>query len=183
VGILEVEAGRVLIEPGSRPFVVLQQRHLHVLAGGHGAEGCRHLKGPADPEARHPVRRAADQAGAIEQHLSGVRRELPVQHIEEGRLARTVGPDQGDDLARGHVEPYAGERFHAAVGLGEVPYAENRHRANTRTRMAAPIPARQYSTLRAIVSCSQVKATAPQTGPVSVCTPPSSTMTNPSTER
>ncbi len=47
----------------------------------------------------------------------------------------------------------------------------------------APSSARQYSVARITVSCSQVKTPAPTTGPASVCTPPSSTITSPSTDR
>ena len=43
--------------------------------------------------------------------------------------------------------------------------------------------ARQYAISRDTASSSQVKSAAPHTGPVSVCTPPSSTITSPSTER
>ena len=48
--------------------------------------------------------------------------------------------------------------------------------------MITPNRPRQYSVLRAIVSCSHVNADAPTTGPASVCTPPSSTMTSASTD-
>ena len=49
--------------------------------------------------------------------------------------------------------------------------------------MRAPTIARQYSVVRASVSCSHVNAAAPSSGPNSALRPPSSTITSASTER
>ncbi len=57
---------------------------------------------------------------------------------------------------------------------------EHQHQQQDRSRRAARASTRSA---RTIVSCSQVKAAAPTTGPASVCTPPSSTITSPSIER
>ena len=49
--------------------------------------------------------------------------------------------------------------------------------------MMTPSSARQNSVWRMMVSCSTANTEAPTIGPTSVCRPPSSTITMPSTER
>ncbi len=41
---------------------------------------------------------------AVEHHPAGVGTQQPAEHVEGGRLARAVGAEQGDRLARGHLE-------------------------------------------------------------------------------
>src|ERR1700712_1314832 len=139
---------------------------------------------------------------AVEHDGAGVWPELAVDHVEAGGLAGAVRPQQRQQLAGGQVKRDIGYRGHAAVGLLQISYLEQAHhctsslskrlrmkptmpcgKVSTSSRMMPPNSARQYSVSRASRPCSQVKTTPPTSGPVSVCTPPSSTMTRPSTER
>src|SRR5690606_35665192 len=139
---------------------------------------------------------------------AGVGRELAHQHVEAGRLACPVRPDQRDDLAGRDAEADVVDRDDSAEGLAQAGHLEHRrtagrdHRSpsagirrariapampagksSTSSRMIPPSRARQYWVSRARESCCQVKATAPTIGPVTACTPPSRTITSASTER
>src|SRR5579875_3172334 len=57
---------------------------------------------------------------ALELDRSGARRNDVREHVEEGRLARAVGPDDGADLAFAELERDVVDRSQAAVALGEV---------------------------------------------------------------
>jgi len=56
-------------------------------------------------------------------------------------------------------------------------------KARTRAMITTPRKRRQRSVARAISSCSPTKASAPTTGPLTVCTPPSNTISSPSIDR
>ena len=69
-----------------------------------------------DGVAAHVVAEHADAAG--------VGREQAREQLHERRLAGAVGPEQGDELARGDAERDAVEGPHGAVGLDHVHDAE-----------------------------------------------------------
>ena len=138
----------------------------------------------------------------LEPHDAGVGRELAVQHVEAGGLARAVGADQRQQLAGVDGEGDVGDRLHAAERLVQArrPAAPRVMRGSRQRASSALRPptrpcgktqhdqqdhqrrARRARTrcARASASRSQVKIAAPTTGPVSVSTPPSSTITSPS---
>ena len=136
-------------------------------------------------------------------HSAGVGRKLAADDVEAGRLARAVRPDQRQHLAGGDIEADIVDCMHAAERLGELAHGEKAHarlrfahkpvgeRAGDAARempapgarITRPRSARQKVVWRMTVSCSQVKIAAPTIGPLNVWTPPSSTMTMPSSER
>src|SRR5262249_60626965 len=131
------------------------------------------------------------------------RLELPVDHIETGRLSGAVRPDHGKEFTSRDIEADIVDRAHAAECLGQranlkdlahdlapalrqidekaptIPCGN----ASTSSRMISPRSARQYSVCRITVSCRVANTDAPTIGPVRVWMPPSSTITRPSIER
>src|SRR5262245_5723662 len=182
--------------------VVADQRHLHVLGHGHRAEGRRHLEGTADAEAPDVARMQADDAAAGQGDVAAVGRELPVDHVEAGRLAGAVWADQRQELAVAQLEADVLDGVHAAERLGQVAHGEDAHagflraasrllsaptmppgNTSTSSRITRPSKPRQNAVWRMMLSCSTVKTAAPTIGPVKVWMPPSSTMTMASIER
>src|SRR4249919_1956615 len=181
---------------------VRDQRHLHIFDDGHRAERGSDLKGPAYAEPPYSTRLKACDVAALEQNFTGIGRELPIDHVEAGRLARAVGPDHREKFARCDIKADIVDGMHAAECLGQGADGEHAHgfipalrqideraptmpcgKASTRSRMMMPSRARQYSVWRITVSCSVVKTEAPTIGPVMVWMPPSNTMTRPSIDR
>ena len=78
------------------------------------------------PSIRRPAKRISPTSGA----------KTPGDHVEDGRLAGAVRPDQPDDGAFGDVERHAGDRAQAAEGLGDVADLEERH--GPQSRFARP---------------------------------------------
>src|SRR5262245_28898032 len=182
--------------------VVARERHLHVLGYRHRAERRRHLEGAADAEAPDVARVQADDAAAGQGDVATIGRELPVDHVEAGRLARAVGSDQRQELAVAQVEADVLDGMHAAECLGQVVHGEDAHarflraesrlpsaptmppgNTSTSSRITRPSKPRQNAVWRMMLSCSTVKTAAPTIGPVKVWMPPSSTMTMASIER
>ncbi len=78
----------------------------HVLGRGQVEKGPRGLEGAPQAEPGDPVgRHGADQAPAHPDG-SGRRPEQPVDQVEEGGLSGPVRPDEGHDLALGHLEAH-----------------------------------------------------------------------------
>src|SRR5262249_39054417 len=158
-----------------------------------------------DTEPPDRARLEPADAAIAEPDVARVRRELAVDHVEAGRFAGAVRPDQRQELALGDVEADVVDGAQAAERLCQVAHREHAHgrvegralrdsklvsppttppgKASTRSRITPPSSARQYSVCRMIISCSIAKAVAPTTGPVSVWMPPSRTITMASTER
>ena len=62
-------------------------------------------------------------------------RDLAVEHVEAGGLARAVGADQRQQFAGRDAEAHIVHGLHAAVGLGQVrATAQHRHRADLSRR-------------------------------------------------
>jgi len=80
--------------------VVRQQRDLDVSRPSWSRRS-RRLEGAADTEARNAVRRSCGHPFSVQEHLPASGRELAVQQVEAGRLARAVRPDERDHLAGG----------------------------------------------------------------------------------
>src|SRR5262249_51627810 len=106
----------------------------HVLEHGHRRKEREVLERPRDTALDDPVRRCTQQALAIEDNLSAFRPVEPGHHVEERRLARSVGPDQADDLAARYVEGDAVECDDAAEAARDVPHLEQRHSARSLLR-------------------------------------------------
>src|SRR5829696_3146983 len=91
----------------------------HVLPGAHGVEEPDVLEGTPDAQLRPLVRPELRYVTAPEDE--GPRRGLiqPADHVEEGGLARAVGPDQADDPTLGDVEADLADGDEPAEDLGD----------------------------------------------------------------
>ena len=88
-----------------RPARLVQERgERHVLQHTEVAERFYDLERPGDAFLDHRVRFEARQARACERYLSGGRREEAGDQIEDGGLARAVGPYQPQHLALPQLE-------------------------------------------------------------------------------
>src|SRR6188472_285725 len=178
------------------------QRHLHVLGDRHRAEGRGDLEGAADAEAPDVARPQPRNALSLKQDFAAVGLALPVDHVEAGRLAGAVRTDHRQEFAGVEIEADVVDGVHPAERLRKIADRQDAHgavlraanhlpmaptmpvgNASTSTRMTAPSSPRQNAVWRMMVSCSTANTDAPTMGPVSVCRPPSSTITMPSIER
>ena len=105
---LVLQAGEVQPLPrlaGRLPLIerrAAEHRHQrHVLQHAHVRERPRDLVGAGDAGARDAVRLESRQFAALEADLAAAGGEMPADHVDEGRLARAVGAQQAEDLARG----------------------------------------------------------------------------------
>src|SRR5262249_32129628 len=135
-----------------------------------------------------------DDAAAGQGDVAAIGHELPVDHVEAGRLAGAVGTDQRQELAVAQLKADVLDGVHAAECLGQVAHGEDAHAdflraesrlpsATTGSRIRGRPKRRQNAVWRMMLSCSPVKTAAPTIGPVKVWMPPSSTMTMASIER
>ena len=69
------------------------------------------------PSRQIGARPQADDVAAAQPHDAGVGRELAVQHVEAGALARAIGADQRQKLAGVDGEGDVGHGLHAAERL------------------------------------------------------------------
>src|SRR5262245_30659137 len=107
--------------------MMAQQCHLHVLDDRHGAEGGCDLKGTADAEAPDVAGLKADYAAIGKFDVAAIGRELSVDHVEAGRLARAIGPDQSQELTFADVEADILNGVHAAESLRQITDTEHAH--------------------------------------------------------
>ena len=103
---------------------VREQGELHVLAHGERGEGLGDLERATDAFAPDRLGLQADQLAAGEPHRAGVGSELAADHVEAGRLAGAVGPDQRQHLAGGEVEADVVDGANAAERLGQSAHGE-----------------------------------------------------------
>jgi hypothetical protein len=101
-------------------------RHLDVLAHGQGEERLRHLEGAVDAEMDEAVRREPAHALPGEADLAAIRRVKAGDDVDAGRLARAVGADEAQDLARLQVEAQAVQGAERAEALDEPRDLEDR---------------------------------------------------------
>src|SRR5690606_11848536 len=94
-------------EESAELAVVGEDRHLHVLAHGHGGICGGDLEGAADTEAPDLARAHAGRVPAEDADRTAVAADLAVEHVEAGALARAVGADEGKDLASPQREGHA----------------------------------------------------------------------------
>src|SRR5690606_32173877 len=114
------------------------------------------LEGAADAEPGPPVRRQAGDVMPVERHATPVGVEVAGEAVEQRRLARAVGPDQPDELARLDGQRHciegadAGEALRDGVGLeqghGPPPpdAAVGRPSTDRDTASRARMPAKRF---------------------------------------
>ena len=100
----------------------------HVVQHGHRPEQLDVLEGASDPAPDDPVHGRLQQALTGELDLALVRRVEPRDHVERGRLAGAVRPDQPDDLAFLDVERDPVEGDDPAEPASDIPQREQGHR-------------------------------------------------------
>jgi hypothetical protein len=74
------------------------------------------------------VRRDLGDVLVAEEQLSPRRIVDPADEVEDRRLPGAIGPDDGEDLARLHLEAHPVERLDPAEVDGELARREERHR-------------------------------------------------------
>ena len=118
----------------AQPALLALGGHEHVLEHGQAREEPRELEGAPDAEAEHAVRRGVGDVGAAEAHLTLLDALIAGDDVEQGRLARAVGPDQPVDLALADLEVAGRQRLDPAEGLRDPGDVEQRaHRATPAT--------------------------------------------------
>ena len=103
------------------------QRHEHIVKHAHRAEQLRGLVSARDAGARDAPGRRASELGVRKADAAGVRTIEPADHVQHGRLARTVRSDDAGDPGRLCPEADAGCGPHAAECDSDA-----RHRQRTR---------------------------------------------------
>jgi hypothetical protein len=111
-----------------------EERRLDVLEHGEPAEDAGDLEGAADPAAAQDVGRQATDLLAAEVDLAGVVRDVAGDEVEERRLPRPVGPDDGSQVSRGHDEIHAVDGLDATEVLAQPDGAEGYFSAAGRVR-------------------------------------------------
>src|SRR4029453_9418583 len=86
--------------PSAGAAVVADERHLDVLGHRHRHEGLRHLERASDAQAPNAARGETGDVLPGQHDATAVWRELASYHIEDRRLAGTVGADHRKPRAR-----------------------------------------------------------------------------------
>src|ERR1700694_510584 len=104
----------------SRLRAAEQRSDPHVLARRHRSEGFDDLERAADAELGHPMGRQAGNRYAVQENVAAVRVIDAADAVEQRGLARSVGPDDADDVALGDLEGHAVHGGHSAEALGDA---------------------------------------------------------------
>jgi hypothetical protein len=126
------EAGRQLVPAGFEAEQLQQPRgasacragtgacaergHLDVLAHGQCGERATVLERAREPDPAAPVRAPRSDVAPLELHRPRGGKVEAGQHVDEGRLARAVRPDQAHDLVTVELERHASERVNPLEG-------------------------------------------------------------------
>src|SRR5207302_10082823 len=90
------------------------------------AEQAEVLEGTSDAAVCESGRSHADDLAALQGDRAFLWSVHAVQAVEDGGLARAVGSDDGEELARPHVEAHAVQRRHATKPQRDVVDDEER---------------------------------------------------------
>src|SRR6266404_3063756 len=116
----------------------------HVLDGGHAGEQADVLEGPADAELGDLVGAAALHHGVPEADDAFLRHVDAGEDVEEGGLARSVGPDDRGDVPFLEGEVHRVERGQAAEPLAHPAGLQQRHQRSSSSsrwrRLAGRMP-------------------------------------------
>src|SRR5205807_8934575 len=168
-----------------------EDRNAQILGQRQAGERPRQLEAARQPAARALMRRQPVQALVGKAHAAGLVAQRAADAIDQGRLARTVGPDQAEPLARLDFQLDVLQRGEAAEALAEALDVKQRaHRflwnrptipcGAAMTKATISTPATSTFTAEEIVtrmySCRPPTSTAPITGPSQLEVPPISGM-------
>src|SRR5204863_9130918 len=84
-------------------------------------------EGAADAEPPDIAGLQPHDTAVAEPYVAGVRCKLAVDHVEAGRFAGAVRPDQRQELALSDVEADAIHGLHAAEGFPQASHREHAH--------------------------------------------------------
>ena len=98
----------------------VEQRNPQVVGDRHAGERPRQLEAAGKPEPGALMGGEPGEIAARKPHLAGLVDEGAAQAVDQRALARAVGADQADPLARRHREIDGVERDEAAEPLGET---------------------------------------------------------------
>src|SRR5690606_41171249 len=93
-----------------------------VLEARHHPEELDVLEGSGQPQAADGIGAQADQLPAPEADAPRLGLVEACDAVEEARLPRAVGSDEGDELAGVDVQVHAGQGLNAAEGEVEPPH-------------------------------------------------------------
>src|SRR5215468_6914108 len=113
------------------------EAHGHVVRHRELAEELRGLKGAGDAEARDGVGRGAGDAEAAQCDVAPIRAVVAGEDVQQGRLARAVGADDGGDTGGGDGERDIVEGGHAAEAHGDTVEGKERFRGSV---LHLPLP-------------------------------------------
>src|SRR3990172_3631532 len=105
---------------------VLQDRHLR--------KETDVLEGPADAELCNPIRGQADEGTPVESDGAPIGLIHPGKHVEECRLPRSIGTNDGDDLPLWHRTVHLIDGNETAEALGHLVRLKEEHRHPPRVR-------------------------------------------------
>src|SRR5215813_5521939 len=94
------------------------QRHLHIFADCHRAEGRGNLESTSDTEPPDYARLKPGDVISLKWNFARVGLELPVDHVETSRLAGAIRADHGEEFTLRDVETNIVDRAHAAERFG-----------------------------------------------------------------
>ena len=131
-----------------------------VLAHGEPAEQLVDLVALGQAELAHVGDVHAGDVAPLEHDAAGGRRDLAGQHLEEGRLAGAVGPDDAAQLALvdGEIDVAVGDE--AAIALGQAGCAQDRSGTVAARRRGEPAPGRGADCLAISASAAFCSASA-----------------------
>src|SRR6185503_10832159 len=167
------------------------ERDVEVLQDRHAAERLGDLEAPHDAEPRPPVSGQGRDLLALEEDPAAVGEERARHAVDQRGLARPVGADQAESLARLHVQRQPVQRGESPEALGEtLDLQEGAHGRRPRTRRTNPRMPSGARTTKAtsttptmkrfiseemvtVASCWAVpSSTAPMIGPTQLVVPP-----------
>ena len=120
------DGGRAEDRPRDRPGEPAVPAHEHVVEGGELLEEPDRLEGARDAARHDGVGPEPDEAPPLEGDAPGVRLDEAGHHVEEGRLARAVRPDQSDDRGGRDQEVDLVDGDEAAEALAHTPHLQQR---------------------------------------------------------
>src|SRR5262249_13138426 len=127
--VVEVEAPQRFVRQRPRlldPVAAQQRAHDHILLDGERQKRPHDLESAADAALAYLVRRQTVDALAVKSDGTAVRREYAGDHVEQGRLAGAVRPDQGKNGALFHREADIVDRDQPTKTLADACDLEER---------------------------------------------------------
>src|SRR6516162_5002344 len=135
----------IMRKPRTGPSIDgVKQRNAQIVDEVEAAEGLGQLKAAREPEPRALVSRQPVDRAAVKRYGAAIVVQCAAQAVDQGALARAVGPDQAEPLARIDRKIDAFERDKAAKALAEPAdfqqWRHQRSRARLRARNSPTMP-------------------------------------------